>query len=185
MTRPIHHEVLEFWFGVPRGPRLKHWFEKDAVFDAEVRRRFLPLYEESVAGAHAQWLGEPETCLARIVVLDQLPRNMFRGAPRAFASDPLGLEAARHAVAARHDRDRLPVERLFFYLPFEHSENLADQDRSVALFKALGERDYLDYALRHHAVIRDFGRFPHRNACLGREPSSEELDYLAIPGSGF
>jgi uncharacterized protein (DUF924 family) len=189
MTQPIHHEVLEFWFGVPRGPRLKRWFEKDAAFDAEVRRRFLTLYEETVAGAHARWLGEPESCLARIVVLDQLPRNMFRGAPRAFAADPLGLEAARHALAARYDRDRLPVERLFFYLPFEHSESLEDQERACELCRPLEAfpetHDAYRYAVAHRDIVARFGRFPHRNAILGRPSTPEEVEFLKGPGSSF
>jgi len=189
MTPPIYYEVLEFWLGAPRGPRLKRWFEKDTAFDAEVRRRFLPLYEEMVSGAHAQWLGEAESCLARIVVLDQFPRNMFRGTPRAFAADPIALEAAHHALAARYDRGRLPVERLFFYLPFEHSESLEDQERACELCRPLEAfpetHDAYRYAVAHRDIIARFGRFPHRNAILGRESTPEEVAFLDQPGSSF
>ena len=189
MAQPIHHEVLAFWFGMPRGQRLKRWFEKDAAFDAQVRRRFLPLYEETAAGAHPQWLGETESCLARIVVLDQLPRNMFRDTPRAFAADPLALDAAHHALAARYDRDRLPVERMFFYLPFEHSESLEDQERACELCRPLEAfpetHDAYRYAVAHRDIIARFGRFPHRNAILGRESTPEEVEFLKSPGSSF
>src|SRR6185503_9096800 len=160
-------EVLEFWFGAgpERGKAHKRWFEKSAAFDAEVRQRFLPLYEEVFA--QRMWLDAASDCLARIVVLDQFPRNMFRAHPRAFASDALALAAARLAIERGYDRDALPVERLFFYLPFEHSESLADQVRACQLTQPLGGEWY-DYALRHKAIIERFGRFPHRNAILGR-----------------
>src|SRR6185503_14900033 len=141
-------EVLEFWFGAgpERGKAHKRWFEKSEAFDAEVRQRFLPLYEELFA--QRIWLDAPAPCLARIVVLDQFPRNMFRGRPRAFASDALALAAARLALERGYDRDALPAERLFFYLPFEHSEALDDQVRACELTKPLGEELY-GYAVRH------------------------------------
>ena len=189
MTKPIYREVLDFWFGAPRGARLKRWFEKDAAFDAQVRGRFLPLHEEIASGAHAQWLQEAESCLARIVVLDQFPRNMFRGTPRAFATDALALDAARHALAARYDRDRLPVEKMFFYLPFEHSESLEDQERACELCRPLEAfpqtHDAYRYALAHRDIVARFGRFPHRNAILGRESTPEEIAFLKQPGSSF
>ena len=177
-----YREVLEFWFGRPAGAPQKRWFEKNAAFDAEVRERFLPLYEHLAAGL--QWLDAAKPCLARIVVLDQFPRNMFRGAPRAFATDVLALAAAKHAVAAGFDRDMLPVERQFIYLPFEHSESLADQERACELMRPLGEEAY-DWALRHKHVIERFGRFPHRNAILGRRSTAEEIEFLRQPGSSF
>jgi uncharacterized protein (DUF924 family) len=186
---PSHLDVLDFWFGEPRGPRRRHWFEKDAAFDAEVRRRFESLYEGIVGGAFAEWLGNAEPCLARIVVLDQFPRNMYRGSPRAFAADPLALEAARHAVQLGYDRGMRPVERLFVYLPFEHSESLEDQLRACALcepLEAFAETfDAYRYALAHRDIIRRFGRFPHRNAVLGRDSTPEEVEFLRQPGSGF
>ena len=189
MTSDHHLEVLRFWFGEPRGERRKQWFEKDEAFDAEIRRRFLPLYEGLAAGAHAGWPDEPAACLARIVALDQFPRNMFRGSPRAFAADALALEAARRALERGHDRGMLPVERLFFYLPFEHSESLEDQVRACELCKPLESFpetfDAYRYALAHRDIIQRFGRFPHRNAILGRASTPEETEFLKQPGSSF
>lgn len=177
-------EVLRFWFGegTERGKAHKRWFEKNPAFDAEVRDRFLPLYEELAAAD--DWLSQRDDCLARIVVLDQFPRNMFRGAARAFAADPLALAAAKHALAKGYDRDLLPVEKQFVYLPFEHSEGLADQRRACELMKPLGE-DLYDWALRHQRIIERFGRFPHRNEILGRASTPEEIEFLKQPGSGF
>jgi uncharacterized protein (DUF924 family) len=177
-------EVLRFWFGegADYGVEHKRWFQKDSAFDAEVRRRFVGLHEELAQGG--AWLDTPHDCLARIVVLDQFPRNMFRGTPRAFATDALALSAARHAIASGYDRGWQRVEKIFGYLPFEHSESLADQERACELMRPLGEELY-DYALRHHRIIERFGRFPHRNAILGRESTPEEIEFLKQPGSGF
>lgn len=177
-------EVLRFWFGegAERGRARSRWFEKNFTFDAEIRSRFLALHEElAVSDA---WLDVADDCLARIIVLDQFPRNMFRGTARAFASDALALAAARHALARGYDRSMLPVERQFVYLPFEHSEALADQQRACELMRPLGE-DLYDWALRHKAIVERFGRFPHRNAILGRESTPEEIEFLEQPGSGF
>ncbi|HEV8110785.1 MAG TPA: DUF924 family protein [Burkholderiales bacterium] len=184
-------DVLLFWFGGPseRGKAHKRWFVKDEAFDREVRERFLALYEEAAAGKLADLKENAADCLALIVVLDQFPRNMFRGTRRAFATDALALEAARHAVAHGFDRDLFPVERLFVYLPFEHSEVLADQDRSCELTRALDTypetNDVYRYALLHRDIIVRFGRFPHRNAILGRASTPEELEFLRGPGSSF
>jgi uncharacterized protein (DUF924 family) len=177
-------EVLRFWFGegTERGKAHKRWFEKDAAFDAEIRRRFLPLYEELSAGNG--WLSRADDCLARIVVLDQFPRNMFRGSPRAFVADAKALAAARHAVEKGFDRDMLLVEKQFVYLPFEHSESLADQERACELMKPLGEELY-GWAVKHKVIIERFGRFPHRNEILGRKSTPEEIEFLKQPGSGF
>ncbi|OGA41316.1 MAG: hypothetical protein A3G28_01305 [Betaproteobacteria bacterium RIFCSPLOWO2_12_FULL_68_19] len=189
MTTASHLDVLQFWFGAPRGPRLRRWFEKDPAFDAAIRDRFLPLYEQLAAGGRADWLDDAERCLARIVVLDQFPRNMFRGSARAFAADSLALSAARHAVARGYDRALLPVERLFTYLPFEHSETLEDQLRACELCEPLGAfaetDDAYRYAAAHRDLIRRFGRFPHRNAALGRASTPEEIEFLRQPGSSF
>jgi len=182
-------DVLAFWFGSgpDHGKRHKRWFEKDAAFDAEIKRHFLGLYE-ALAG-NREWLDAPRSTLARIIVLDQFPRQMFRGTARAFAADALALEAARHALAKRYDADMLPVERLFAYLPFEHSESLADQDRACELMRPLAQfpetDDALRYAEAHRAIIARFGRFPHRNAVLGRRSSPEETEFLELPGSAF
>ena len=177
-------EVLRFWFGEgpEHGKSHKRWFVKDAAFDAEITQLFLPLHEELVR--RKIWIGNSRECLARIVVLDQFPRNMFRGTARAFASDPLALESARLALERGWDRGMLPVEQLFVYLPFEHSESLADQDRACELMKEFGA-EQRDYAERHREIIRRFGRFPHRNAILGRESTPEEVEFLEQPGSGF
>jgi uncharacterized protein (DUF924 family) len=184
MTDHRADEILRFWFGegAERGKAHKRWFGKNSAFDAEIRARFLALYEELAAGN--AWLAQPGDCLARIVVLDQFPRNMFRGSARAFAADPLALAAAKHAVASGYDRDMQAVEKQFIYLPFEHSESLADQERACELMRPLGE-DLYDWALRHHRIIERFGRFPHRNEILGRASTPEEIEFLKQPGSGF
>ena len=189
MTDHRPEDVLAFWFGegADYGKRHKRWFVKDAAFDAEIARRFLGLHAELSAGRW--WLEGPRSCLARILVLDQFPRNMFRGTARAFASDPLALDTARHLVAKGDDRAMLPVERLFAYLPFEHSERLADQERACELCAPLAAfaetDDTLRYAIAHRDIIRRYGRFPHRNAILGRDSTPEELEFLKQPGSSF
>ena len=184
MTNHRADDVLRFWFGegAERGKAHKRWFEKNSTFDAEVRARFLPLYE--ALSNNDDWLSSAGDCLARIVVLDQFPRNMFRGSPRAFAADAKALAAARHAVEKGLDRGMLPVEKQFVYLPFEHSESFADQERACELMKPLGD-DLYDWALRHQRIIERFGRFPHRNEILGRASTAEEIEFLKQPGSGF
>jgi uncharacterized protein (DUF924 family) len=177
-------EVLKFWFGEGSeyGTAHKRWFVKDAAFDAEVRKRFADLHEE--LSHNQEWLDEQRHCLARIIVLDQFPRNMYRGSARAFSSDARALEAGKHMVAQGWDRSLLTVEKQFVYLPFEHSESLADQERACELMRPLGE-DLYDWALRHKAIIERFGRFPHRNAILGRVSTPEEIEFLKQPGSSF
>ena len=189
--QPAAAEVLLFWFGPPgeRGKPQKRWFVKSEAFDREVGARFLPLYGKAAAGKLARLKETAADCLALILLLDQFPRNMFRGTPRAFATDPLALETARHAVAQGFDRAMLPVERMFFYLPFEHSEALADQLEACELNEALDAypetKDVYRYALAHRDIIQRFGRFPHRNAILGRASTPEELEFLKGPGSSF
>jgi len=191
MSDHLASGVLRFWFGAGEeyGRRHKRWFEKDAPFDAEVSKRFLPLYEELVAGARREWLEQRADCLARIIALDQFPRHIFRGSPRAFAADTLALEAARHAITRGYDRNMLPVERMFAYLPFEHSESLEDQLKACELIAPLAAfpetEDAPRYALRHRDVIRRFGRFPHRNVALGRASTPEEIEFLKQPASRF
>lgn len=190
---PDFPEVLVFWFGSPDSPELgrprKCWFEKNAAFDAEVRSRFLALYERAVSGDLDAWQCTPLSALALAVVLDQFPRNMFRGDARAFASDALALRVARGIVGLGFDAVLRPVERWFAYLPFEHAEDIAVQRRSLALFGGLAQdresAGTLDYALKHCEIITRFGRFPHRNAILGRESTSEEIEFLKQPGSSF
>jgi uncharacterized protein (DUF924 family) len=182
-------DVLGFWFGrgADYGKSHKRWFEKDAAFDAEITRHFLGLYERLVG--NREWLHAAKDCLARIIVLDQFPRQMFRGNARAFAADALALEAARLAVERGYDRELLPVERLFVYLPFEHSESLADQLRACELTEPLAAfpetDDVYRYAIAHRDIVRRFGRFPHRNAILGRVSTPEEIEFLKQPGSSF
>ncbi len=187
-------EVLEFWFGAKGGAEhgllRKCWFEKNAAFDAEIRQRFLPLLEAATADRLDDWAAQPESLLALIVLLDQFPRNLFRDDARAFATDAKALALAQQAVAQGFDAQLMPVARAFIYLPFEHCEDMAMQDRAVALFSELAKQgeafaSYLDYAERHRDVIRRFGRFPHRNAILGRTSTPEEIEYLTRPGAGF
>jgi uncharacterized protein (DUF924 family) len=184
-------DVLHFWFGegADYGKVHKRWFEKNGAFDAEVAERFASLHEEMLAGKDRDWLQEPRPCLARIIVLDQFPRHIHRGTARTFSSDALALEAAKHLVDKGWDRELLPVERMFAYLPFEHSESLEDQERACVLCKALlafpEVADTHRYALAHRDVIRRFGRFPHRNAALGRASTPEETEFLKQPGSAF
>ena len=184
-------EVLFFWFGegAEYGKRHKRWFAKDPPFDAAIRERFLPLYEDLAAGGGQAWLERPAECLARILVLDQFPRNMFRGTARAFATDAMALAACRHALARAYDRDLLPVEKLFLYLPLEHSEALEDQRQACALTQPLAAfpetADAYEYALLHLEIVQRFGRFPHRNAILGRPSTPEETDFLRQPRSSF
>ena len=188
---PRAAEVLRFWFGEPQeyGARRKCWFEKDPAFDAEIRDRFLALHADVAAGRLEHWRASVPECLARIVVLDQFSRNLFRNDARAFATDALGLEAAREAIARSFDQRLLPVERQFVYLPFEHSESIEDQLRCCALMASLIDHsetaDLLEWAQKHRQIIERFGRFPHRNALLGRASTPEELEYLAQPGAGF
>jgi len=172
--------VLDFWF---RGnEERKEWFQKDPAFDDQIRARFLPLYEEAARGALAAWKHSPRECLALIILLDQFPRNMFRGDARTYATDALALDAARYAVDSGYDRSLSEIERTFIYLPFEHSENLADQERALALFR--GNPNY-EWARKHWEIVRRFGRFPHRNAVLGRQSTPAEIEFLKQPGSGF
>lgn len=174
--------VLEYWFGQLTWD---DWFRQSDAVDADVTRRFSALHVDLARRCEGRWLDEPEAALAAIIVFDQFPRNIYRGTPLAFATDCLGLALAERAVSLGHDRAVPAARRAFFYLPFEHSERLDDQDKAVALFEALGDPLYLDYAERHRDVIRRFGRFPHRNRILMRTSTPAEEAYLATPGAGF
>src|SRR3972149_5590218 len=184
-------EALEFWFGRPGdadyGRYRDIWWAKDAAFDETVRSRFLGLYERAAQGALAAWRSQARSCLALVLVLDQFPRNMFRGDARAYASDTQARATARHAVAMGFDRGMTVVERGFFYTPFEHGETLADQCEAVRLFEALpeheGKAETLRFVLRHLEIIERFGRFPHRNAVLGRATTAQEAAFLKEPDS--
>ena len=159
------------------------WFKKDTAFDDEIRTRFLETHEAAVAGKLSGWEQTAEGALALTLVLDQFPRNMFRGDARTFAADPLARAVAGRALARGFDRPMALSDRQFFYLPFEHSEMLADQERCCALFRSTGDADLLKWAELHADIIRRFGRFPHRNAVLGRATTPEEQAFL--DGGGF
>jgi uncharacterized protein (DUF924 family) len=185
--------ILAFWFGAPEaadyGQRRTVWFTKDANFDHEIRTRFGSVYEQAKLGELNHWQNSPETCLALILVLDQFPRNLFRNQSAAFATDALARKVARYALKQGYDQQLLPIQRWFVYLPFEHSEDLVDQQRSVALFSQLPEdankADGLAYSLRHYEIIQQFGRFPHRNGILGRTSTAEEAAFLQRPEAWF
>lgn len=172
-------DVVAFWRSA--GP--KKWFTKSQAFDAEIAERFLATHEAAAAGKLSAWEEHAESALALVIVLDQFPRNMFRNSARAFATDPLARAVADRALARGFDQKFKLPERGFFYLPFTHSENLADQERCVALSRATGNADTLKWAEIHADIIRKFSRFPHRNAVLGRNTSAEEQAFL--DGGGF
>jgi uncharacterized protein (DUF924 family) len=173
--------VLDFWF---RQIGARHWFSRDAEVDAGIRERFLALYERLVA-SDAAGVDGPRPLRAAVIVLDQFSRNMFRDSPRAFAADPLARRLARQIVERGFDSDLTAEERLFVYLPFEHSEDRADQALSCELIERLGNDEWTQYALAHKAIIDRFGRFPHRNAVLGRISTAEEIARLAEPMGSF
>jgi uncharacterized protein (DUF924 family) len=186
--------VLDFWFGAEgsatHGSARTEWFAKDDAFDRTIVDRFGGSIERALRGELDGWAPEPRSGLARILLLDQFTRNAFRATPRAFAGDPQALAAASASVGGRLDEQLPPFMRAFVYMPFEHAENLAMQDEAVRLFTRLAAADpsfasMLDYAHKHRAVIERFGRFPHRNAILGRQSTTEELEFLQQPGSSF
>jgi uncharacterized protein (DUF924 family) len=171
-------DILVFWHNVgPQG-----WFARDDETDATIRTRFLAVHEAAAAGLLAAWEDTADGALALLIVLDQFPRNMFRGSARAYASDTLARAVADRALARGFDLRFANPERRFFYLPFMHSEDLADQERCVSLCAAAGDRDGVDYAVIHADIIRRFGRFPHRNASLGRTTTADEAAFLAAGG---
>lgn len=162
--------VLDFWFGL----KPEQWWRADPELDASIRDRFCELWKEKRELPPEPFLTHAGTALAGVILFDQFPRNMFRGNAEQFATDPLALAIARGAVDKGFDAELEPRERAFLYLPFEHSEVMADQDRSMLLFTALGDEHLLHFAQLHHDIIQRFGRFPHRNAMLGRAPRPEE-----------
>jgi uncharacterized protein (DUF924 family) len=171
-------EVIAFWRDAGR----EKWFVKDEALDAELKARFTDLHFAAARNECSDWCDTPDGTLALLILLDQFPRNMFRASGHAFATDPLALSIARQAVGKGFDREVDPPMAIFFYLPFEHSEDPADQQTSMDLFTAHHERvddeECLRYAVVHQQIITRFGRFPHRNAALGRESTAEELAYL-------
>ena len=194
-------DVLDFWFGPPgnnaevAGRQSKLWFGKSPANDLAVAERFAATLTDAAAGRLDHWTATPRGRLALVIVLDQFPHHIHRDRPQAFATDAQALALSLAALAANEARQLAPVERVFLYLPLEHAESLDVQDRSVSLFENLaheaapGERalfdGYLDYARRHRDVVARFGRFPHRNAILGRPSTPEEIEFLKQPGSRF
>ncbi len=175
-------EVLKFWFEELE-PQM--WWVADPELDHRIRERFATTLEQAVAGELFAWRREPRGRLAEIIVLDQFSRNIHRSTPRAFAQDPVALVLAQEAIAARADRLLSPVERSFLYLPFMHSESRLIHERAEALYRENGIPDNFEFELKHKAVIDRFGRYPHRNAILGRSSTAEELEFLKQPGSSF
>jgi len=179
MTAPLAHDLIAFWRDAGPG----RWFRPDAAFDALLRQRFLPAHEAAAAGALAAWADSPEDALALVLLLDQFPRNAFRATPRMYATDAQARAAADTAVRAGFDARVEPALRPFFYLPFMHSERLADLERCIVLSEAVGG-ETLRFARHHRDIVARFGRFPHRNAVLGRPSSEEEKRFLAEGGFG-
>jgi uncharacterized protein (DUF924 family) len=201
LTAAAPDDVLEFWFADALDSaeaaerRVPVWFGSDEGFDREIRERFGGLPDLAHAGGLDGWRGDPRGALALVIVLDQFPRNLHRGSSRSFRCDDRALEVARETIAAGLDAELHPLEAVFLYLPFEHAESLAHQDRCVELYERLAARapaglearfeGFCEYARRHREVIRRFGRFPHRNPVLGREPTPEEAAYLDGGGDTF
>lgn len=191
---PWYEQVLQFWFGGSSDELLSAprdaWFKKDPVFDGIIRERFAPLLAELAAGTLQPDPSDARQVLAWLIVADQFPRNLYRGEAQAFATDAQALAACHAALAARLDIRLPPVARWFVYLPLEHSEQLADQDEAVRRFESLphgspGRDNVIDFARRHREIVARFGRFPHRNAALGRASTADELQFLTRPGSAF
>lgn len=187
--RDAWQDILDFWFDAGDAPRAA-WFRKDEAFDAEIAARFGVAIGRALAGGHRDWDAEPEGALARILLLDQFTRNVYRGTARAFAGDALALAAARALVQRGDDRRLGALQRWFAYLPFEHAEDAEAQLESLRLFDALAAEhpalaDARAWAVKHHEVIARFGRYPHRNASLGRVSTPAEIEFLRQPGSSF
>jgi len=198
--------ILDFWFGPAFATtaaaevaqrQAPLWWSKDAQVDADIKARFESLLEDAAANRLADWTQSAQGLLALVILLDQFPRNMYRGTPQAFAHDALALQCCQLSLAMGFDQQLPPIARVFTYLPLEHAEDIDDQDYAVHLFGTLAREQagdaqarpafdgYADYARRHREVIRRFGRFPHRNAILGRASTAEEIAFLQQPGSSF
>lgn len=186
----VTQSILDFWLGpVDNSDTWQaqdFWFKSSDAFDTEIRQKFQQVHHEISTGAFDHLAGSAEDYLAIIIVLDQFSRNMFRGQAKAFETDALALDWAKRAINNGYDMALpAPHPRMFFYLPFEHSENLEEQAEAVRLFSAMAVEDYTRYAIAHQKVIEEFGRFPHRNQALGRINTDDEDKYLSKPGAGF
>ena len=171
-------QVVDFWRAA--GPQ--KWFARDDAFDGEIRDRFAAAHFAAARGEYGRWMDSSEGALALLILLDQFPRNCFRGSAHSYATDGLARRYARRAAADGFDLEIDSALRLFFYLPFEHSEEMTDQEYAMELFGKIGDGELMKYAVLHRDLIARFGRFPHRNNALGRESTQEELDYLASGG---
>jgi uncharacterized protein (DUF924 family) len=186
-------EIYDYWFGAPessrRGDVREFWFASSPETDLEIRERFIDQHRRAAAGQFQDWKSDAKSWVALILLLDQVPRNIFRGDSRSFAADPLALASARELVGSPKHEDLITVEKLFAYLPFEHSENIDDQIESIALFEAIDDHEskaeWLEFAILHKDIVARFGRFPHRNAILGRESTPEERAWLEAGGHHF
>ncbi len=183
-------DILDFWFDNPPTDAMREiWFKNDPAFDAEIRRRFQGDVDAAREGTRDDWARTARGALALLLLLDQFARNLYRGEALAFAGDARAHRVAEGAIAAGFDLAHAPIARVFFYLPFEHSEDLSDQDRALALFERLPPAPWrdrtLEFARRHRDIVRRFGRFPHRNPALGRTSTPEEIEFLKEPGSSF
>ena len=193
--------MISFWFGsldaegMPDAEHKARWWKKDPDFDGDICMKFLEDHRAVKSGEREDWLADARGRLGYVIVLDQFSRNMFRGTPDMFSSDPQAVATAHEGIDCGDDEDLLPVERVFLYMPLMHSEDLADQDRCVSLFSALvseaesGMQELFDaqlkYSKQHRDIIKRFGRFPHRNEVLGRDSTDEEKSFLSQPGSSF
>jgi uncharacterized protein (DUF924 family) len=178
----MHQAVLNFWF-LEISPA--QWWKADPTFDQLVADRFGALHEKAIRAELYDWRGDARGRLAEIIVLDQFSRNLYRGDPRAFAADPMALALAQEAVSLKADLELPPGERVFMYMPFMHSESPLIHQTAERLFRENGVPENHDFELRHKAIVDRFGRYPHRNAVLGRESTPDELEFLQQPGSSF
>lgn len=172
----MQQEILDFWFS---DQVRKLWFSSTEEFDALLRERYLSLWQQACRGELEHWMESPGGCLALVILLDQFPLNMFRGEARSYSSEAQSRDVARYAIQHNFDRDLDPRQRAFLYMPFMHSEELADQKRALELFAQPGLEDNLRFARHHHDIVERFGRFPHRNQALGRDSSAAEIEYLS------
>jgi len=180
--RYVHQDILRFWF---EEIQPSQWWAKDDAFDQSLRARFSGVHAQATRCELFEWRTQPRGRLAEVIVLDQFSRNLFRGSALAFASDPLALALAQEAIAAKADAALSAVERSFLYLPYMHSESLAMHAVAIDLYRRNGIQNNLDFELRHQQIIERFGRYPHRNAILGRQSTDAEIEFLKQPGSGF
>lgn len=175
MGQSSAQDILDFWFSEPVEA---HWFIRSDDVDAQIKQRFSSVYEQAIAGDLAGWKDKAESALALVIILDQFPRNLFRGSPKAFSSDAQARGVAKFALDRGYDQAVDTKARPFFYLPLMHSEEIEDQERCVKLYEVLGNDFSLGFAREHRDIIKQFGRFPHRNAVLGRENTPQETEFL-------